>query len=362
MSGGRVDLPPAASPVMLASARRLKVPRRSDLLDKAELQVTPEKQTNPTSTGVRAFFRTKAFRYGLAIVLVVLVSILLAREIHPAEILTAIRQANVWWIVAAAVVAALSWAGAAVPFKALASLRIPFADATLVQVASSFVGVAAPAGLGPVALHIDYLKRRGMDTAPAVAIVAFIEIAQVVTSVSMLGVALLFDHDFPHMNFPLKKILIVVGIVVVLLAFTLLFPRVRALAAKWIQRNWLKVKPEVDRLRHHPLGIVWALGGVFIQTFTYALALVFSMYAVGHPITVAMGVTIYLIGNTIGSAVPVPGGIGSTLAATVGALHLMGVPTALAASGVVLFRLTSFYLQVPVGALAFTYMQRKKLL
>lgn len=311
---------------------------------------------------VRAFLGTKTFRFGLAAVLIALVIYLLSREIHPAEIEKAIKEANLWWVVAAALVAAVSWAGAAIPFMALAPIRIPFVDATLVQTASSFVGVAAPAGVGHVALHVDYLKRRGMETAPSVAIVAFIEIAQVVTSVSMLGVALLFDHDFPHMNFPLKEIFIIAGIVVAVLALTLVFKRVRTFIGGKIKEYWLKVRPEVVRVRHHPVGMLWAFCGVFIQTFSYALALVFCMYAVGHPISIAMGITIYLIGNTLGAAVPVPGGMGSTLAATVGALTLMGVPTALAATGVVLFRLTTFYLQVPVGAVAFTYMQRRKLL
>lgn len=311
---------------------------------------------------VRKVFGSNVFRFGLAAVLIVVVGILLAREIHPSEIEAALKQSNLWWVLAAALVAALSWVGAAIPFMALSSMRVPFTDATLVQVASSFVGVAAPMGLGPVALHIDYLKKRGMNTAQAVAVVAFIELAQVVTSVLMLIVALLFDHSFPHVDFPLKKVLIIAAIVLAVLGLTLVISRVRNFIFDKIREFWHKITPEVSHLKDDPWSALWAMGGVFIQTFTYAMALVLCMYAVGHPITVAMGITIYLIGNTIGAAVPVPGGMGSTLAATVGALHLMGVPTALAACATVLFRLVTFYLQVPVGAVAFTYMQRKKAL
>lgn len=313
-------------------------------------------------TRVRAFLGTKTFRFGLAAVLIVLVVYLLSREINPEQIAEAIREANLWWVVAAALVAAASWAGAAIPFMALSPIRIPFVDATLVQTASSFVGVAAPAGVGHVALHVDYLKRRGMETAPSVAIVAFIEIAQVVTSVLMVGVSLLFDHDFPHVNLPLGRILIIAGIVVTVLLLTLVFKPVREFLGGKIMQFWLKVRPEVARVRHQPFKVLIAFAGVFIQTLSYALALVFCMYAVGHPISVAMAIIVYLVGNTLGAAVPVPGGMGTTLAATVGALTLVGVPTALAATSVVLFRLTTFYMQVPVGALAFTYMQRKKLL
>lgn len=322
--------------------------------------------TTPAPNGkwakLRKFMGSKLFRFGLAAVLLVVVGVLLAREIHPSQIKQAISEANLWWLFAAAASAALSWAGAAFPFMALASIHIPFWDATLVQVASSFVGVAAPMGLGPVALHIDYLKKREVQTAAAIAVVAFIQVAQILTSTLMLIVALIFDHHFPHISFPLKKVLLIALAVVAALAFLLLIKKLRDFLVTKIKAFWVQIGPELVHVKSHPWDVVWANGGVFIQTFTYSMALVFCTYAVGHPITVAMGITVFLVGNTLGAAVPVPGGVGSTLAATVGALHLMGMPTAEAAIATVLFRIVSFYLQVPVGAVAFTYMQRKNLL
>lgn len=310
----------------------------------------------------QAFFKTKTFRFGLSIVMLALVAFLLSREIHPSQIASALREAKMEWVVAAFFVGALSWVGAAVPLKVLADIKIPFTDALLVQVASSFVGVVAPAGLGPVALHLDYLKRRGMDTAAAAAIVTFIELAQFVTSILMLAVALPLDHDFPHMNFPLKKILLVAAVIVIVLIATLANGKVRGFVLGKLKEYWAKVLPELQRIKQHPADIFWSFMGVFVQTGTYALALVLCLKAVGHPISIPLGITIYLIGNTLGSAVPTPGGIGSTLAATVAALHLVGVPTALAVTGTLLFRLVTFYLQVPIGGVAFAYMQRKKLL
>lgn len=322
--------------------------------------------TTPAPEGkwpkVRNFLGSKVFRFGLAAVLLIVVAVLLAREIHPSQIKQALSEANMWWVLAAALAAGLSWAGAAFPFMALAKIKIPFWDATLVQVASSFVGVAAPMGLGPVALHIDYLKKRKESTVSSIAVVAFIQVAQIVTSTLMLVVALLFDHHFPHVNFPLRKVLLIALAVVAVLSLLLLVKKLRDFVIGKIKDFWHQIEPEIVNLKNNPWDMVWANGGVFIQTFSYSMALVFCTYAVGDPITVAMGITVFLVGNTLGAAVPVPGGMGSTLAATVGALHLMGMPTAEAAIATVLFRLVSFYLQVPIGAVAFTYMQRKKLL
>lgn len=311
---------------------------------------------------VKAATGTRTFRAVFTIIVLGVVFFILSREIHPSEITSTLKKTNTWWIVAAFFVGAISWVGAAVPLDKLAEIKVPMKDATLVQMASSFVGVAAPAGLGPVSLHLDYLKKRGMSTVSASAVVAFIALAQVVMSIVMVIVALIFDHQFPHVNFPLQTVLLVIVGIVVVLALTLAIPKIRRFAVAKVEDYWQQVQPQIRYVKQHPGDLLQAMLGVFVQTGTYALALVFCMYGVGHPISFAEGIVMYLVGNTIGSAVPSPGGIGTTLAATVGALTLIGVPTALAASGVLMFRLVTFYLQVPIGAAAFVYMQRKSLL
>ncbi len=310
---------------------------------------------------IRSTVSTRSFRIGLSVVMVALVVVVLAREIKPSEIKDAFQHAKLWWVVAAAGASALSWVGAAIPLKSLADIRVPFFQALLVQVSASFVGAVAPAGTGPIALHLEYLKKRGMTAASAVAVVTFIELAQVVTSVAMLLVAILFDHTLPHVSFPLRKVLLIAGIVILLVASLLLVPKIRAQVEQALKKVWKQVQPQIAWVRSHPRDLVFALLGAVLQTGSYAFALLFSLYAVGHPISFAMAITVYLLGNAIRGAVPTPGGIGSTLAATVAALTVIGVPTALAASAVVLFRLVSFYMQVPIGWLAFTYMQRKNL-
>ncbi len=344
-------------------------PERRGRIDHPELEgefhdalALTETETPATSSKARKVLMSRWFQFGLAAVILVLVIWLLAKEIHPDQVKNALSEANLWWVVVAFLAGALSWVGAAVPFRALSSVRIPWGDAIGVQMASSFVGVAAPSGLGPVALHLDYLKRRGAETAPAIAVVALIQIAQVVTSVTMLAVALPFDNDFPKMDLPLRKILIIAVLVLAALSVLLVVRRVREFLLGKLKEYWGQVQPQIGFVKERPITMLWSFLGVVLQTGATALALVLCMEAVGSPISLAMGITIYLVGNTVGGAVPVPGGIGTTLAATVGALTLAGAPTALAATGTLLFRLVTFYLQVPIGAVAFGYMQRKHLL
>ena len=116
----------------------------------------PAPEVSAKKGKIRRILASRVFQFALAAVILALVFWLLAKEIHPDEIKEALGQANLWWVLVAFLVGMLTWVGAATPFRALSSIRIPWKDAIEVQMASSFVGVAAPAGLGPVALHLDY--------------------------------------------------------------------------------------------------------------------------------------------------------------------------------------------------------------
>ena len=71
---------------------------------------------------------------------------------------------------------------------------------------------------------------------------------------------------------------------------------------------------------------------------------------------------VYLAGATIGQAAPIPGGIGPVEATLIAGLTATGMPSALALSGVLLYRIVTFYLPVIPGAFAFVDLQRKNLI
>jgi uncharacterized protein (TIRG00374 family) len=67
---------------------------------------------------------------------------------------------------------------------------------------------------------------------------------------------------------------------------------------------------------------------------------------------------VYLTGSTLGSIIPTPGGIGAVEAALTAGLTASGVPGAVAVSAVLLFRLLTFWLPVPVGWAALHFLER----
>ena len=71
---------------------------------------------------------------------------------------------------------------------------------------------------------------------------------------------------------------------------------------------------------------------------------------------------IFLLANTLGSAVPTPGGLGAVEAALSVAFSAVGVPAALALSATLLYRVVFYWLRIPLGALAMMWLDKHNLI
>jgi glycosyltransferase 2 family protein len=58
---------------------------------------------------------------------------------------------------------------------------------------------------------------------------------------------------------------------------------------------------------------------------------------------------VYLGAHLLASAAPVPGGLGALEAAMIAGLSALGMPVGAAASAVLIYRLLTFWLTIPVG-------------
>ncbi|MDK6646272.1 hypothetical protein, partial [Actinotignum timonense] len=85
---------------------------------------------------------------------------------------TAITGAKPGWIVVATAFAFASYVGAALNLKYLTPEKLPVLETTLVQVAASVVALVAPSGVGPAALNLRYLQKKGVAPSLGVATVA----------------------------------------------------------------------------------------------------------------------------------------------------------------------------------------------
>jgi glycosyltransferase 2 family protein len=123
-----------------------------------------------------------------------------------------------------------------------------------------------------------------------------------------------------------------------------------------------QVLPRLLEVAQHPAKLAQGIGGALLLSFCYILCLAACVAAFSRSVPIAKIGLVYLTGSAIGSIIPTPGGIGAVEAALTAGLTAAGVPGAVAASAVLLFRLLTFWLPIPFGWGALKYLEREQAL
>jgi uncharacterized protein (TIRG00374 family) len=154
---------------------------------------------------------------------------------------------------------------------------------------------------------------------------------------------------------------VVAGIVAVALA-VLAFPAGRRLLRARVAQPLGEVVPRLLQLAQQPRKLAQGIGGALLLSASYILCLDVSVRALGGSLSLAAVAVIYLTGSAVGSIVPTPGGLGAVEAALSAGLRATGMAGAVAISSVLLFRLLTFWLPVPLGWASLRYLEREQAL
>lgn len=279
-----------------------------------------------------------------------------------AAVASAIRDANVVWIVVAFLLGAVTWVGAAIPLVAFAPTKIRLWNATLAQMAASIVTLVAPAGIGPAALNLRFLNREKLSTPVAVATVTLVQISQFLTSVALLLLVVVGTGATLDFDLPTTAIIWVAATVSTLLAAALSIKKLRTWAWEKLRPSWDQVYPQLLWILGHPRQLLIAVGGNMLMNIGYIGAFGSALAAFGYSMNPLSLALTYLASSTVGSIIPTPGGIGPVEAALTAGLQVAGIPPAIALSTAVLFRLVTFYGRIPFGWVALKRMEKKGLL
>jgi len=275
------------------------------------------------------------------------------------QITEAVQEANPWWAAVSFLLGVLTWVGAALTLVAFSPTRIPMVRTTLTQAAGSFVALAAPAGIGPAALNLRLLTKRGVPTPVAVATVALVQVSQFVVTILILVVLSTFTGEGGLVQLPSTTVLLAIGGVALAVLATLLVPAVRTWAVAKLRPTVQQVWPRLSEMLGQPGRLAVGLGGNVVMTLGYVLAFDAALAAFGQELSLVDVAVIYLVGNAAGAAVPTPGGLGTIELALTAGLTAAGVPAAIAASVTVLFRVATYWARIPFGWAAMRYLQRK---
>lgn len=316
------------------------------LRDRLTEQVPEVAEVSPTQLYRFSIKTVVTVSLGLAAVYILLASV------NFSEVRTTLANANPLWMLFAFVAGLFTYIGAAITLRAYTSEHLNFRNTVMVQVAASLVTLVAPAGIGPAALNLRFLQKRKVPTPIALATVTLVQLAQFVTTIILLIGISLATGKIGSLSMPSGAVIVAIIVGTLAIAVLFLVKPLRRWVAKKIRPTIDQVWPRLVWLATHPSRIAYGFAGSTVQTIAFVACFGGSLAAFGHSLPIVTLAFAYLLSNSLGSVVPSPGGIGPVETALTTGLTVAGVPTSIAVSTAVLYRLLTFWGRVPLGWLA----------
>jgi glycosyltransferase 2 family protein len=263
-----------------------------------------------------------------------------------------LTTANWWWALLGLTVSALTYVGAAAALWASASGLVSFRNLVIMQVANTFAATTTPAGVGGLALSARFLQKGGLGAVRATAAVALQQSVQVITHVSLLilfSVAAGTSADLSHFVPRTAVLYLIAGVAFGIVGTFMFVPRLRRWLESAVRPRLEEVLVELAELVRDPKRLTVIVIGCAATTLGAALALWASIQAFGGGTTFITVTVVTMIGGTLASAAPTPGGVGAVEAALIGGLAAFGLPAGIAVPSVLLYRVLTCWLPVFVG-------------
>ncbi len=359
-AGELVAVVPLLQRVALARSTRAALRRNRDVLPalrKRLLAAVPGGEVAPV--------RLERIRLRTLVTLVasVAAAYLLAGELARASLGHVLRMADWRWGIAALALSAATYVGATLSLTGFVAERLAFVRTMLVQLAGSFVTLVTPAAVGGAALNLRYLQRRKIPAADAVASVGVAQAAAFVLHALLLivFVAVAGAADRHPFSPPTWSYFALAGLVAAALAVVAV-PAGRRLLRARVAPIFSQVLPRLLEITQQPRKLAQGLSGALLLDLSYICCLAACARAFGGSVAFASVAVVYLTGSALGSIIPTPGGLGAVEAALTAGLIATGLHGTIAASAVLLFRLLTFWLPVPSGWVALSYLERKQAL
>jgi uncharacterized membrane protein YbhN (UPF0104 family) len=265
--------------------------------------------------------------------------------------------ADWWWLAVAALTGMLAIVASAVSILGSSPVSLPFWRTTAVQIAVAFTGRTTPGGVGFFAVNIAFMERLGIRRASAVGVTvlnmaAFSVIGGVWCAIGLLTIGASSSLQRLHIPHTWLVVAAVAGAVVAAAA-VVASPFGRR---KLVQPAWHVTRELLATLRQ-PLRAVQLFGGTTANLVLSGLGLAACMAAFHAPVPLLGAIAVFMVGQTLGHVVPIPGGLGPTEALMIAGLTTLGTPPAVAVASTLAARLLTYWLPVLPGIVVFRYLQ-----
>jgi glycosyltransferase 2 family protein len=273
-----------------------------------------------------------------------------------------LARADWRWALLALVCSALTYIGAALNLIGGFAQRLPLGLTTAVQLGGSFINRISPVKVGGVAVNVRYLQKQGLESATAIGGVGLAMLVGGVMQIVLTTVFVVWAGSKASVvKLPSSStILLVLVIVAVAVGLVLLVRPARRLIRTVVVPQVEKAAHDLRQALQDPARLSLSFFGSLLLDLGYIAALFASVRAFDYPVSFAVAGAVYLIGGTVASAAPTPGGVGAVEAALIAGLTATGVPTEQAVPAVLVYRIATFWLPVLPGWLVFTLLTRRE--
>ena len=264
-----------------------------------------------------------------------------------------LRNANWWWALLGLAISALTYVGAAAALWASADETVNFWRLSIAQVANTFAATTTPAGVGGLALSTRYLQKGGgLSAMRATTAVALQQSVQVIMHLALLilfstvaGASMNLSHFVPDAT----VLYLIAGVALGIVGTFLFVPTLRRWLATDLRPKLKELARDLAEVAREPKRLGLIVLGCTGTTLGAALALWASVQAFGGGATFVTCTVVTMVGGTLASAAPTPGGVGAVEAALIGGLAAFGVPAAVGVPSVLLYRVLTCWLPVFIG-------------
>jgi uncharacterized membrane protein YbhN (UPF0104 family)/tRNA A-37 threonylcarbamoyl transferase component Bud32 len=352
------SLVPLLQPVVLHRSTRAMLRRHKDVLPALRKQlVGSQPQTDVPPVQLERI----RLRSALTLVATIFAAYIVIGQLGSRDFGHVLKHSDWRWVLVALALSAVTYFGAAWSLSGFVLEKLKYVRTFLAQLAGSFVTLVTPAAVGGVALNIRYLTRAKVAPADAASSVGVSQVFAFTLHLMLLVIFIALTGGSHSTAFrPPEWAYIALAVLGAAILGVLAVPAGRRLVRSRVAPALGQVIPRLLDIAQKPAKLAEGVGGALVLTFAYILCLDVCLRAVGstHANFFAVAV-VYLTGSALGSIVPTPGGLGAVEIALSGGLTTIAhVSGAYALSAVLLFRLITFWLPIPIGWLALNYLQR----
>lgn len=275
-----------------------------------------------------------------------------ANQLRRVDLARLISDADGAAMGASALLSLIPLVGAAYALIIISPVRLPAVPTIAAQTATSFANILTPANAGGIALLARFVHRRRVPTSRSLATVAFVQAASVLCMTGAAVVSLVVTGRRIDLSESASlPALAAAGAVAAVLGGVALwvgYRRGRHYAER-ILRALREAWQQTRELLHQPLRVAGVLGVSLVILAGSTLTLSSCVTAYGGHAPLASVVLVLTAGTVIGTATPVPGGIGATETSLAAGLTVAGVDPLAAVGAAVMYRLLIFWIRVPLG-------------